>query len=98
MQQILEMIRGTILVKDYYSVLSVNPGSTPAQIDAAYRRLMQRYHPNARSSPQAMERMREVNQAWRILSDATQRAAYDRARAGETTYEPPTPAPTLRAI
>lgn len=68
------------------------------QIDAAYRRLMQRHHPNARSSPQALERMRDLNEAWRVLSDSTQRAAYDRARAQGIPYSPPAPAPTLRNV
>jgi len=85
-------------VKDYYSLLGVKPDASLAQIDAAYRRLMQRHHPNARSSPQALERMRELNEAWRVLSDTTQRAAYDRARVNGTTYQPPSPPPTLRAV
>lgn len=85
-------------MKDYYSLLGVKPDATVAQIDAAYRRLVQRYHPNARSSPQALERLRELNEAWRVLSDATQRAAYDRSRKDGTTYQPPTPPPTLRNV
>lgn len=88
----------SLFVKDYYTVLNVNPDATPAQIDAAYRRLMQRHHPNARSSVQALERMRELNQAWRVLSDASQRAAYDRSLASNTAYEPPAAAPTLRSV
>lgn len=88
----------TFGVKDYYTLLNVSPDATPAQIDAAYRRLMQRHHPNARSSPQALERLRELNEAWRVLSDATQRAAYDRARASGAPYQPPTPPPTLRNV
>lgn len=91
-------VSGRYVVKDYYSLLSVNPDATVAQIDAAYRRLMQKHHPNARSSPLALERMREMNEAWRVLSDANQRAAYDRARAAGTEYQPPAPPPTLRNI
>jgi hypothetical protein len=85
-------------MKDYYTLLNVKPTASPAQIDAAYRRLMHRHHPNARSSHQALDRMRELNEAWRVLSDSSQRAAYDRARTNGIIYEPPTPPPTLRAI
>jgi hypothetical protein len=85
-------------VKDYYSLLKVNPDANPLEIDTAYRRLMQRYHPNARTSTHALDRMRELNEAWRVLSDATQRAAYDRALANGTEYNPPAPPPTLRNI
>lgn len=85
-------------MKDYYALLGVKSTASPAHIDAAYRRLMHRHHPNARSSSQALDRMRELNEAWRVLSDSGQRAAYDRARSHGVTYEPPAPPPTLRAI
>ena len=85
-------------MKDYYTLLNVRPDATAVQIDAAYRRLMQRHHPNARSSPQALDRMRDLNEAWRVLSDAAQRAAYDHARASGVIYQPPTPVPTLRNV
>lgn len=63
-----------------------------------YRRLMQKHHPNARSTPQALERLRELNEAWRVLSDPAQRAAYDAARGDGEGYQPPTPPPTPRAL
>lgn len=85
-------------MKDYYTLLNVSPDASLVQIDASYRRLMQRHHPNARSSPQALERMRELNEAWRVLSDPAQRSAYDRALANGVAYQPPSPTPTLRNV
>ena len=85
-------------MKDYYALLSIKPDATAAQIEAAYRRSMQRHHPNARSSPQALDRMRDLNEAWRVLSEPGQRAAYDRARRDGTLYQPPAPPPSLRAV
>jgi uncharacterized protein YgiM (DUF1202 family) len=79
-------------------MLNVKPTATPAQIDAAYRRLMQRYHPNARSSPQTLDRLRELNEAWCVLSDPTQRAAYDRARLEGIAYQPQSIPVTVRAM
>lgn len=42
--------------------------------------------------------MRELNEAWRVLSDPSQRAAYDRALENGVVYQPPTPTPTLRNV
>ncbi len=83
-------------MKDYYVLLGVKPNASNAQIDAAYRRLMQKYHPNARSSPQTLDRMRELNQAWRVLTDPAQRAAYDRARLDGSNFQPQTAQVTAR--
>lgn len=85
-------------MKDYYSLLRIKPDASPAHVDAAYRRLMQRYHPNARATPQSLDRLRDLNQAWRVLSDPVQRAAYDAARANGSKYEPPAAAPSPRAM
>lgn len=84
-------------MKDYYTVLGIKSTASPAQIDAAYRGLMQKYHLNVRATQQGLDRMRELNEAWRVLSDPAQRAAYDRARAEGAGYQPPTAATTLRA-
>lgn len=85
-------------MKDYYTLLAVSSDASLTQIDASYRRLMSRHHPNARTSPQALERMRELNEAWRVLSDPLQRAAYDHARESGVTFQPPSPTPTLRNV
>lgn len=42
--------------------------------------------------------MRELNEAWRVLSDANQRASYDEALATGTLYQPPAPPPSLRNV
>lgn len=63
--------------KDYYSVLGVTPASEDVVIRAAYRALMRRYHPDADASPEAAERAREINEAYRVLSEPESRARYD---------------------
>ncbi|HZQ06363.1 MAG TPA: DnaJ domain-containing protein [Anaerolineae bacterium] len=85
-------------MKDYYALLNIKPDASPAHIDAAYRRLMQKYHPNVRATPQALERMRDLHEAWRVLSDPTQRAAYDMARATGGLYQPPAAPPPPRTL
>ena len=65
---------------DYYEILQVSPKAGPEVIDAAYRRLARRYHPDVNPSEAADERMRELNQALEILLDPRKRADYDRRR------------------
>lgn len=85
-------------MKDYYALLGVKPNASTAHVDAAYRRLMQKHHPNVRATTQALERMRELNEAWRVLSDPAQREAYDRARTMGMQYQPPTPVAQARVL
>jgi len=66
--------------RDYYQVLRVDPAAEPEVIHAAYRRLAAMYHPDVDASPDASARMAEINQAYSVLKDPEQRAAYDRAR------------------
>jgi hypothetical protein len=49
-------------------------------IHGAYRRLARLYHPDLNPRPEAAERMRAINAAYRVLSDPRQRAAYDARR------------------
>jgi DnaJ-class molecular chaperone len=66
--------------RDYYRVLQVDPDAEPDVIHAAYRRLAAKYHPDVNASPEAAQRMSEINAAYAVLKDPEQRAEYDRAR------------------
>lgn len=68
-------------VPDPYKVLQVDPEAEAEVIEAAYRRLARKYHPDVAPGPEAQERMVRINQAWELLKDPTRRAAVDRARA-----------------
>lgn len=72
--------------KDYYAVLGVLPSAEEVVIRAAYRALAQRYHPDRLDGPHedVNGRMAEINEAYAILSDATQRKEYDRLRGSNT--------------
>jgi len=50
-------------------------------IEAAYRRLALKYHPDVSDAPDAAERMRDLNMAYEVLSSSGKRAEYDRRRA-----------------
>ena len=61
---------------DYYEVLQLGRNADTETIHRVYRMLAQRYHPDNTDSGSA-ERFRQVLEAYRVLSDPEQRAAYD---------------------
>lgn len=65
--------------KDYYEVLGVTKNSTDDEIKKAYRKLARKYHPDLnRDDPKtAEEKMKEINEAYAVLSDKDKRAQYD---------------------
>ncbi|MFZ5853174.1 MAG: DnaJ domain-containing protein [Chloroflexota bacterium] len=63
-----------------YKVLQVDPEADQEVIQAAYRRLAQKHHPDLSSGPEAAAKMAALNRAWEILGDPARRAEHDRAR------------------
>lgn len=72
---------------DAYKVLQVDPEADQDVIQAAYRRLARKWHPDVASGSEAAARMVTLNLAWGLVGDPQRRAAYDRER---TTDPPPT--------
>ena len=77
---------------DPYKELEVDLAASPETIDAAWKALLKRHHPDrAQDPPVALAKAKRLNQAHDFLADPARRAAYDlerirRARAPE----PPT--------
>lgn len=63
--------------KNYYDILQVSPSADPEVIQAVYRRLARKHHPDANGDA---EMMKSINEAYAVLSDSKQRAAYDKKR------------------
>jgi molecular chaperone DnaJ len=63
--------------RDYYDVLGVPREAGDDEIRRAYRRLAQRHHPDVDKSDGAEARFKELNEAYRVLSDRQRRTAYD---------------------
>ncbi len=83
---------------DLYDILQVAPHAEPEVIESAYKRLALKYHPDVNRAPDAHERMRALNEAYRILSDPQARARYDqRNAASETRRRAPRAAAKKRA-
>jgi curved DNA-binding protein CbpA len=67
-------------VSDPYKTLQVDPEAEDEVIEAAYRRLARKYHPDVSTEPDSHEKMIAINQARELLRDPVRRAALDRAR------------------
>lgn len=64
--------------KEYYQILEVDIQATPREIKEAYRRLAFQYHPDRNSGdPGAVEHMKNINEAYAVLSDPAKRQRYD---------------------
>ena len=63
--------------RDYYEVLGVPRDASDEEIKRSYRRAAQRHHPDIDSSDGAEQRFKELNEAYRVLSDRQRRTAYD---------------------
>ncbi|HET9659658.1 MAG TPA: DnaJ domain-containing protein [Thermomicrobiales bacterium] len=60
-----------------YQVLQVDPMAEQEVVDAAYKRLALKYHPDTSKAPDASERMREIIEAYGVLTDPKKRERYD---------------------
>ena len=66
--------------RNYYQVLGVSRRATPAELRAAYVRLAKQHHPDrSRLGAELPQRLKDVQNAYRCLSDAERRTAHDRA-------------------
>lgn len=79
--------------KDYYEVLGVARDATGDAIKKNFRKLARKFHPDVSKEKDAETRMKEINEAYAVLSDPEKRAAYDQLgkgfHAGEEFRPPP---------
>ena len=76
--------------KDYYDILGVNRDASQQAIKEAYRKLAFQYHPDRnKEDPAATQKMKDINEAYAVLSDASKRREYDflRSQYGSSAYE-----------
>lgn len=63
---------------DPYRVLQVLPDADQAVVQAAFRALAMKYHPDRDPSAAAARRMIELNEAYALVRSAEKRAGFDR--------------------
>jgi len=69
---------GVMAKLDYYEVLGVDKNADEAALRKAYRSLAMKYHPDRNpGDPAAAEKMKEINEAYAVLSDRQKRRLYD---------------------
>ena len=71
-----ETKRGKSEFKDYCLILQVHPEADAGVIDAAYWHLAKRCNEAAPRDPQALEKLDDLNEAYRVLGSAERREAY----------------------
>lgn len=64
--------------ENLYELLQVQETADSEIIQAAYRRLILRYHPDQNAAPGALEMTQRLNHAYEILSDPKKREDYDK--------------------
>lgn len=74
--------------KDFYEVLGIAKGASEDEIKKAYRKLARQHHPdlNKDKPDEAAEKMKELNEAYEILSDSGKRQQYD--QFGHAAFDP----------
>ena len=76
--------------KDYYDVLGVGRKASQQAIKEAYRKLAFQYHPDKnKGDPAATQKMKDINEAYAVLSDPSKRKEYDllRSQYGSFAYD-----------
>ncbi len=70
------------MTKDYYRILGILDDAEDVVVRAAYKALAQRYHPDKSTGDgdEANRRMKEINEAYGVLSDPVKRKQYDATR------------------
>ncbi|MEH6629498.1 MAG: molecular chaperone DnaJ [Halopseudomonas aestusnigri] len=64
--------------RDFYEILGVSRSADAKEMKASYRKLAMKYHPDRNpDNTEAEHKFKELNEAYGVLKDDQQRAAYD---------------------
>jgi len=71
---------------DPYKALQVAPTADQEVVDAAFRALAKKYHPDRDKTRHAARRMAELNAAYAVVREPVRRAQFDRSQRQATYY------------
>ncbi len=63
--------------KSLYETIGVSENASADEIKKAYRKLARKYHPDINKEESAVEKFKEINAAYEVLSDPEKKAQYD---------------------
>ena len=63
--------------KSLYETLGINENASADEIKKAYRKLARKYHPDINKEESAVEKFKEINAAYEVLSDKEKKQQYD---------------------
>ncbi|MFR1739619.1 MAG: DnaJ domain-containing protein [Clostridia bacterium] len=64
-------------MKNYYEILEVDKNASEEVIEKAYKTLAKKYHPDLQNNSDCQDKMRQINEAYEILSNDFKRREYD---------------------